>query len=118
MVVGGGRPLRVVRYTAGAEILVVVRAVPVAGPLPDVAGHVVEFVSVRGELGDGREAGVAVFAGVLIREVAFMGVGHPLVIRTEVVAPDVGLAGETSAGCELPFGLGGETLACPLRVGL
>src|SRR6056297_1207833 len=42
--------------------------VPVAGPLPDIAGHVVEAVAVGREGADRRASGVAVGGGVLVRE--------------------------------------------------
>ena len=47
----------------------------VAGPLPDVAGHVVEAVAVRREAADGRRAVVAVVPGSA-RELALPGVRH------------------------------------------
>src|SRR5882724_8924522 len=60
---------RVVDRAAGVVDLAVV-LVPVGGPFPDIAGHVVEAVTVRRERADGRDAFVAVGAQVLPRELA------------------------------------------------
>src|SRR6516165_4534740 len=98
------RALRVASDSAGCgEGLIVVRAIPVGGPLPDVSGHVVEAVAVWREGLYGRKANVSVVASVLVREVALMRVGHPLSARAEIVAPDIRLAREAATGGELPL---------------
>src|SRR5271165_867067 len=101
----------------GGQLLVVVGAVPVAGPLPDVSRHVIEAVAVGRILGHGGDACVAVRAGVVVGEVALVGVGHPLPVGPELVAPDEGLASQAAAGGELPLSFRGKALATPLGVG-
>src|SRR5258708_2160169 len=44
----------------GDQPCVIVHAIPIAGPLPDVAGHVIEAVAVRRILRDWGDADVAV----------------------------------------------------------
>src|SRR5580692_12895725 len=96
---------------------VVVRAIPVGGPLPDVASHVVEAVAVWGELGDGGDSGETIGGGIFVGEMSLEGVGHPLSIGAEFFAPDVGLPGEATTGGKFPFGFSGEALVGPLGVG-
>src|SRR5438094_9495815 len=64
-IVGRGWTLRVARDASHCgESRVIVRTIPVAGPLPDVAGHVIEAVAVWWILCGGRDADVAVVTRV------------------------------------------------------
>src|SRR5215471_16532148 len=103
---------------SGGQNLVVVGAVPVSGPLPDISGHVVETVAIRRIAPYRSDAGISVFAGVLRGEMALVRVGHPLPVRAEVVAPDVRFARKSTARGKLPLGFGGQPLSCPLRIRL
>src|SRR5215471_12392008 len=103
---------------SGGQNLVVVGAVPVSGPLPDISGHVVETVAIRWIAPHRSDAGISVFAGVLRGEVALVRISHPLPFRAKVVTPDVGFAGKSTARCKLPLGFGGQSLSCPLRIRL
>ena len=95
-----------------------VRLVPVGGPFPDVADHVDQAVAVGRVGAHGRGAFVPVLAGVLDRELALPGVGHPAPVRVELVAPgELGPLQAAAAG-QLPFGLGRQRLAGPDGVGL
>src|SRR6516165_3542292 len=49
---------------------------------------------------------------------ALVRVGHPLAVPAEVIAPGVRFASKTTARGELPFGFGGQPLACPPRIRL
>src|SRR5271166_6034043 len=63
------RALRVSRDVAGlSKLFEIIGAIPVAAPLPDVAGHVVEAVAICRESAHRRNAREAVLAGVLGRE--------------------------------------------------
>ena len=78
---------RVVRHgTANRERGVVVGAVPVARPLPDVAGHVVQAEPVRGKPGDSCQPDRTVLADIADREASLKGVGHPFPVRSELVS--------------------------------
>src|SRR5215469_6370605 len=111
-------PLWIARRPAlRRQLLVVIRAVPVAGPLPDVARHVVESVRVGGKLRHRSDARESIRALVLEREMALVGVGHPLSLRMKVVSPGVEVPGEAAARGELPLGFRGQALAHPLGVG-
>ena len=90
--------------------------VPVGGPFPDVADHVVEAVAVRRERRDRRGAFEAVLVMVLARKFALPGVGHVLAAGRELVAPGVVGAVEPAARREFPFGFGRQLLAGPARV--
>src|SRR5262245_22919684 len=57
---------------------VIVRAIPIVAPFPDIPGHVVETITVRGKLPDRCNAGEAIGTGVLNGEDALVDVGHPL----------------------------------------
>src|SRR5204863_8083655 len=81
---------RAVGVAAGASGIVV-RAVPVGAPLPDVAGHVVEAEAVGREARHRRGAREAVFLRVAIREAALEGVGHGLPVGAKGLAPDIRL---------------------------
>ena len=96
---------------------VVVGPIPVAHPLPDVAAHVVEPIAVGRELGHRGDAREAIGGAVLVGEVSLVGVGHPLAVAPERVAPRIDLAGQAAARGEFPFGLRGQALAGPGRVG-
>ncbi len=87
--------------------------VPVGRPLPDVAGHVEETVAVRWkgpDLGGGAVAGLG-----SPRKVAVPVVGEPLPRCFRMVAPGVRGAVKPTPGGELPFGLGRQGLAFPIR---
>src|SRR5262249_17663667 len=94
-----------VRGRDGARILV--GAVPVLAPLPDVARDVVQAVTVGREAGDGRDASPAVVRRIVVGEAPLEGVGHPLPTGAQLVAPGVSLARKAAAGGELELGFGG-----------
>src|ERR1700678_2391827 len=89
-VFGRGDP-RVPRHAAG--VVSGRRGVVVAGPLPDVPGHVVEAEAVGREAPDGGGAVPARRLQVLPGEFALPGVGHRLVLRGGVIAPGGDRAG-------------------------
>src|SRR5262245_3334752 len=49
---------------------------PVAGPLPDIADHVIEAVAIGRKSCDGRRAQITIGAKVLSWKLALPGVGH------------------------------------------
>src|SRR4051812_28034681 len=89
---------------------------PVRRPLPDVAGHPVQAVPVRGERTDRRGALEAIEAEVLPRELALPGVGPVPTLRRQFVPPRVDGALEATARRVLPLGLRRQLLARPRRV--
>src|SRR5882672_3739002 len=79
---------RVLRDAAGLRrIRFVPRRVPVGRPLPDVADHVVQTVTVRRECGDRRRALEPIGIGVLAGEFTLPGIGHVTAMRRELIAP-------------------------------
>ena len=113
------RDSRIVRDAAGTRHLVgVTRREPVSRPLPDVPGHVVEPVAVRGKAADGRCSLVAVELQVLPGELALPGVRKRSAVRQVLVAPGERGAVEAAARGKLPLGLGRQLLAGPRCVGL
>src|SRR5271170_4588958 len=110
--------LRIASNSAGCdELLVIVGTIPVACPLPYVAGHVVKAIRICRELRNWSQACEAVGAGVLIGEVSLMGIGHPFSVGAKVVSPDEGLAGLAATRGEFPLRFGGQPLARPFCVG-
>src|SRR6266487_2430937 len=92
--------------------------VEVAGPLPDVAGHVVQAVAVGAERPDGRGPRVPVALEVLPGELALPGVGHHPSLGRELVAPAEDGALQATAGGTLPLRLGRKLRSRPGGVGL
>src|SRR5262245_42958904 len=91
--------------------------VPVAGPLPDIANHVMEPVAVRRERRHRRGALEAVLLQILVWKSALPGIGHVLAAGGEFVTPGELGAVDTAARRQLPFGLGRQLLAGPAGVG-
>src|SRR6476659_5496649 len=98
---------RVLRDAAGLRrIGFVPRRVPVGRPLPDVADHVVQPVTVRRECGDRRRALEAVRLGVLEWKLTLPGIGHVTAFRRELFAPRKLGAIEPAARRKFPFCFG------------
>src|SRR2546425_5689258 len=91
--------------------------IPVAAPLPDVAGHVVQPVAVGRESLDRRGAFVAVGSGVLVRKLALPEIGMNVGVGRLVIAPDVGFIVQSAARRELPLSLSRQALAGPRGIG-
>src|SRR4051812_8437943 len=91
--------------------------VPGAGPLPDVAGHVVQAIAVGWEGADRRSPRETVRRGVLPRELAVPPVGQPAAIGPDLVPPRVPRPVETTPGCVLPLRLGRQVLPGPGGIG-
>src|SRR5262249_32948717 len=93
-------------------------AIPVLRPLPHVARHVIEAITVGGK-GAYRTGGqVSVCASVVTRKLALPDIGSRFADVRALVPPRVRFAGKSAAGCKLPFGFGGQALPRPRRVGL
>src|SRR5580704_15933189 len=89
----GIRSLRIAGYaSSGRQLLVIVGAIPIAGPLPNVPGHVEQAISIRRILRDCSNPYVPVLTGIFHRERTLMSVGHPFAVGSEFFAPDVGLS--------------------------
>src|SRR5215467_3526101 len=108
--------MRVARNTAaGSELPIVVRTIPVACPLPHIAGHIIEAIGIRREFRHRRNAYIAIIASIFIGEMPLMRISHPLAMRPEIIPPHEWLSGKTAACGELPLGFSWQSLACPLR---
>ena len=113
----GNRALRVTRHTPlYRQRRVSVGAVPIAAPLPHVAGHIVEAVTIRRILRDGCKALKTVFAlvAILHGEIALINVRLPLAAGLQLVAPRIRFAGKAATRGEFPFRFRGQGFACPL----
>src|SRR5262245_60143566 len=104
-----GWALRVDNRAVPGAPIILIRAIPVSTPLPDVPGHVEEAVIVRGVTLHRGRAGVAVEFGVLVRKVALPDV-REFAFRWRVVAPRVALLFQPAARCEFPLSLGRKSL--------
>src|SRR5688572_1169164 len=89
--------------------LVGVGSIIIFTPFPDVAGHVVKAVAVRGKTRDGCGGFEAIDRDVFERKFSLPDVGHLFACRFHGGAPDVRLLAETAARCVFPFRFGGET---------
>src|SRR5262245_28513679 len=108
--------------TAAAAVLsarsLMLWRIPVGGPLPDIADHVVEAKAVRRKRTDRRGALAASALAAFVRKHAIPGVGHAPAAGHELAAPGILRAIEATARGELPFRLGRQPLAGPHRIGL
>src|SRR5215831_11444250 len=76
------------RNTAGFQrIGLMLRRVPVGGPFPDIADHVVDPVAVGWKGGHWRCAFKAVLSGILPRELPLPGIGHMAPAEGKFIAP-------------------------------
>src|SRR5262245_39019961 len=113
-----GAAARILRDAARfCRIGSVLRHVPVAGPFPDIADHVVDAVTI-GRIGHHRRGPLeAVVAAVLERKVALPGVGSMYSARSELVAPGK-LGTIQAAACgKFPLRFRRQVLAGPSGVG-
>ena len=94
------------------------RRIERAGPLPDIAGHVVQPKTVRREGIDGRGALKTVLGEVLKGKAPLPGVGHVAAFGIGGIAPRIGGALETAARGEFPLRFVGQFLAGPCRIRL
>ena len=92
------------------------RVVPVRGPLPYVADHVVAVRIRSAERRRPERPLVSVAAEVLPRKLALPGIGHMPALAVEFVTPGVVRAVETPTGGELPLRFRRQFLARPLCV--
>ena len=88
--------------------------IPVRGPLPDIARHVVQTEAVGWKRAHFGGAGIIRFE-IPDREFSLPDVGHRTAFGCQLVSPDVNRAVQPPSCRDLPLGLGGERLACPLR---
>src|SRR5688500_7324603 len=96
----------------------VLTRIPIGGPLPGVANHVVETVAVWWKGTDRGGPLEAIEREILDWEFALPVVGEHFSFRRELVAPGEVLSYEAAARGEFPFGFGRNCLAGPLGVGL
>src|SRR5215469_11418213 len=87
--------------SAGCQGGVVIGAIPIRSPLPDVACHVEQTVSICRKRTYGRGCNVAVFASVFVGEVTLEGVRHVPSAGHKCIAPGVALAIESAARSKL-----------------
>src|SRR5262249_43570024 len=110
---------RVARHAAGRRrrrTSWMSRDEPVAGPFPDVPGHVVDAVAVRWERAHRRGPLEAVRGQVLPRKGPLPDVRHLAPARRDLVAPAELGPLEPPARGPFPLGLAGDLLAGPERV--
>src|SRR5262245_22462683 len=86
----GPRASWIVGNAAGLEDLRrMLWLIPVRGPFPDIADHVVEPIAVRWKRSDRRGACIAVPRHALPRKLPLPGVGHMAIAWQELVSPGI-----------------------------
>src|SRR5580658_1002914 len=98
------------------QLLVVIRAIPIARPLPHVPRHIIKTVAVRRKPPDCRDPHVVVFSRVLVWKMTLKRIGHPLSFWPKLIPPDKWLSSQSTACREFPFGLGWQSLTGPFRI--
>jgi hypothetical protein len=92
--------------------------VPISGPFPDVADHIMDAVAVRREGRDRRRAFKAVLGLVLPRKWSLPSIGHMPPAGRKFIAPGERGAVQSSPRGKLPFGFCRQILAGPFGIGL
>ena len=113
MIVGGGRRAFGVVFRAAG---VIAALIPVGGPLPGVAGHVVEAITIRREGFDRGEGWEAILGGVLRGKFPLPDIHHPLSAGFHFITPDILFPGQATAGGKFPLRFRGKTFPGPLGV--
>src|ERR1700728_359289 len=99
------------------KLRVVVGAIPVRNPLPNISRHVIEAEIVGRKGCDWRYAGIAIFRSILVGKMSLKRIGHPFTVWIELIAPGIILPVAATTSGELPLGLSGKALACPFCIG-
>src|SRR5262245_27809271 len=94
-----------------------IRRVPVTGPFPDIANHVMETVPVRWKGRHRRGTLVSIRVQVLVRKAPLPGVSHMASSRRQLVPPGEVEAVEPTPGGEFPLLFGRQLLAGPPGLG-
>src|SRR5262245_37378867 len=103
--VGFGSTAGIFRYaTRFWRIGLMLRRVPVAGPLPYVADHVVEAVTVRRKCSHRRRPFVTAGTVFLMRKFTLPRVRHLAIVRHELTAPGKFRVLDPAARGKFPFG--------------
>src|SRR5688500_16308363 len=112
-----GAASRITRNAAGSvDFARMAIGVPVGGPIPDIAGHVVQPVAVRREGSDWSRRAVASIRSP--REIAVPEIGETVVCGFRLVTPgEHRLIKAASCRC-FPLGLSRQAAAGPARVRL
>src|ERR1035438_4468688 len=71
------------------KLRVVVGAIPVRNPLPNISRHVVQAEIVGRKRCDRRYAGIAIFRSILVGKMSLESIGHPLAFWIELIAPGI-----------------------------
>src|SRR5579862_405106 len=79
-------------FSAGGEGLIIVRTVPIRGPLPDIPCHIEQAVSIGWEGSHGSGSRVSVFTCVCIREVPLKCICPVFTAGPKLIAPGVAFA--------------------------
>src|SRR5580704_2185659 len=100
------RTLRISCYPARIrQLLVVIRPIPVARPLPYVSRHIIKAVAVRRESRGSADSHIVVFPGVPNRKLTLKGICHPLTAGTKLVSPNILFSTQTTSRREFPLRL-------------
>src|SRR5262249_12971645 len=102
---------------AAGLLNLLVLLIPVSGPLPNVAGHVVEPVAVRWKRSHRRRSLETILFEILPGKFALPGVGHVLAIRCKRIAPDEFRSVQSTTRGELPFSFRWQFFTDPFRIG-
>jgi hypothetical protein len=102
--------------TRQSKFLVVVGTIPVACPLPDIAGHVIQAVRIGRVMRYRGDSDESILSCIGVGEMSLMGVGHPFSARTELVSPDEWLAGTASSGGKFPLRFGWQSFSDPFCI--
>src|SRR6266700_4071985 len=110
-------PSRIERDAASlGRVCWMTRLIPVRGPFPHIASHVIQTIVIRWEGAHGRRPFIAICHQVLPGELPLPGVGHHLATRSEFIPPGIHGTLSSPACGTFPLRLGRQLFPCPCRI--
>ena len=102
------------------ETCVSVHAIPIAAPLPNVSGHIVEAESIRCVLCHRGDPLKSILSRVpaLHREFTLENIGLKFTIWLQLISPGIQLPSPATSRCKLPLRLRREAFTRPCGIGL
>src|SRR5262245_4663988 len=97
------RPDRIVAGKLARHLHVDIGSIKVTHPIPDIASHVVESISIWRERFHRRGPDESIFSSVLVGKFSSPSIGHVFPVGLKFIAPGVALAGEATLRGKLPL---------------
>src|SRR4029077_20369167 len=111
------RPLRILRdATFVSQDRIIIGAIPIAAPFPDIPRHVVNTVTVWRKRFHWCDSSIAILARIFNWKFSLPSIRHPFSARAKLIAPYIDFSRQTAACREFKLGFGRQTFARPVCV--